>query len=53
MIHDVVSATYKGEYKIEVTFDDGEAEVVDFSKCLDKGASLVVSRILISSGTLK
>ena len=24
MIHDVVSASYKGEYKIEVTFDDGK-----------------------------
>ncbi len=37
MIHDVVSASYKGEYKIEVTFDDGNRGVVDFSKYLDKG----------------
>jgi hypothetical protein len=37
MIHDVVSASYKGEYKIEVTFDDGKGGVVDFSKYLDKG----------------
>ena len=37
MIHDVVSASYKGEYKIEVTFDDGEHGVLDFSKYLDKG----------------
>jgi len=37
MIHDVVSASYKGEYKIEVTFDDGKGGVVDFSRYLDKG----------------
>jgi hypothetical protein len=37
MIHDVVSASYKGEYKIEVTFDDGKGGVVDFSKYLAKG----------------
>ena len=37
MIHDVVSASYKGEYKIKVTFDDGKGGVVDFSKYLDKG----------------
>ena len=36
MIHDVVSASYKGEYRIEVTFDDGKRGVVDFSKYLDK-----------------
>jgi hypothetical protein len=37
MIHDVVSASYKGGYKIEVTFDNGKRGVVDFSKYLDKG----------------
>jgi len=37
MIHDVVSATYKGEYRIEVTFDNGKRGMVDFSKYLDKG----------------
>ena len=37
MIQDVVSASYKGGYKIEVTFDDGKRGVVDFSKYLDKG----------------
>ncbi len=37
MIHEVVSASYKGEYRIEVTFDDGKQGVVDFSKYLDKG----------------
>jgi len=37
MIHDVVSASYKGEYKIEVTFDDGKRGIVDFSKYLAKG----------------
>ena len=37
MIHDIVSATYKGEYKIEVTFDDDKKGVVDFSKYIKKG----------------
>lgn len=37
MIHDVVSATYKGEYKIEVTFDDRKKGIVDFSKYIKKG----------------
>jgi len=31
MLHDVVAATYKGGYKIELTFDDGKSGVVDFS----------------------
>jgi len=35
MIHDVVSAIYKGEYKIEATFDDGKKGVVAFQKYLD------------------
>ena len=37
MIHDVVSATYKGEYRIELEFDDGKRGVVDFSKYPDRG----------------
>ena len=37
MITTSVSASYKGEYKIEVTFDDGRRGVVDFSKYLNKG----------------
>jgi hypothetical protein len=37
MIHDVVSASYQGGYKIEITFDDGKRGVVDFSKYLHKG----------------
>lgn len=37
MIHDVDSACYQGEYKIEVTFDGGKRGVVDFSKYLIKG----------------
>lgn len=37
MIHDVVSASYQGDYRIEVTFDDGKRGVVDFSKYLIKG----------------
>ncbi|MBI3754732.1 MAG: DUF2442 domain-containing protein [Deltaproteobacteria bacterium] len=37
MIHDVISANYKGDYKIEVQFDDGKKGIVDFSKYLGKG----------------
>ena len=37
MLKDVVSAIYKGEYKIEVTFEDGVTGIVDFSKFLSKG----------------
>jgi len=37
MLKDVVSANYKGGYKIEVTFEDGATGVVDFSKYLSKG----------------
>ena len=37
MIPDVVSAAYKGEYRIEVTFEDGATGIVDFSKYLSKG----------------
>jgi hypothetical protein len=29
MLHDVVSASYKGGYRIEITFDDGKAGVVE------------------------
>jgi hypothetical protein len=39
MIHDVVSATYKGGYRIELTFDNGEHGVVDFSPYLQRGGS--------------
>lgn len=37
MIHDVVSAIYKGEYKIEVVFDDGRKGVVDFTRFIRRG----------------
>jgi len=37
MIHDVVGAVYKGDYRIELEFDDGKRGVVDFSKYLDRG----------------
>jgi len=37
MLKDVVSAIYKGEYKIEVTFEDGVTGIVDFYKFLNKG----------------
>lgn len=37
MIHDVVGATYKGGYRIELEFNDGNRGVVDFSKYLMNG----------------
>jgi hypothetical protein len=37
VIHDVVSAVYKGGYRIEVEFDDGKKGVVDFSHYLERG----------------
>jgi hypothetical protein len=37
MYKDVISATFKGNYKIEVIFEDGAKGVVDFSKYLSKG----------------
>ena len=37
MIHDLVFARYKAEYKIEVRFDDGKGGIVDFSSYLEKG----------------
>ncbi|MBI4556021.1 MAG: DUF2442 domain-containing protein, partial [Candidatus Hydrogenedentes bacterium] len=37
MIHDVISAEYKGDYRIELTFDDGNKGIVDFAQYCDKG----------------
>ena len=37
MTPDVISAEYKGEYKIEVAFEDGSKGVVDFAGYPDKG----------------
>ena len=37
MIHDIVSAAYQGNYRIEVTFDDGERGIVDFAPYLKRG----------------
>ncbi|ABW67281.1 DUF2442 domain-containing protein [Desulfosudis oleivorans] len=37
MLKDVISAVYKGEYKIEVTFEDGVTGIVDFSRYLNQG----------------
>ena len=37
MIHDVVGAVYKGDYRIEIEFDDGRKGLVDFSAYLKKG----------------
>ncbi len=37
MLRDVISANYKGGYRIEVTFEDGVSGIVDFLKYLSKG----------------
>ena len=37
MIHDVVFATYKGDYRIELEFDDGKSGIVDLSGYVDRG----------------
>jgi hypothetical protein len=37
MLHDVVSASYRGDYRIELTFDNGERGIVDFSPYLRRG----------------
>ncbi len=37
MLRDVVTADYKGGYKIEVTFEDGASGIVDFSRYLNQG----------------
>ena len=37
MTHDVIDAVYKGDYLIELFFDDGKRGIVDFSKYLKRG----------------
>ena len=37
MLHDMVFATYKGGYRIEITFENGEHGVVNFSPYLQRG----------------
>lgn len=36
MIHDIIGAEYKGDYLIELFFDNGKRGVVDFSKYLNR-----------------
>lgn len=36
MLHDVISATYRDDYLIEIEFDDGRRGTVDFSNYLDR-----------------
>ena len=36
MLHDVVKATYCGDYRIELEFEDGQKGVVDFSKYVER-----------------
>jgi len=37
MYWDIVSATYKGKYKLELRFENGKSGIVDFRKYIQKG----------------
>lgn len=37
MLHDVISASFIEDYKIELTFDDGKSGVVDFQPFIPRG----------------
>ncbi|MBI2424254.1 MAG: DUF2442 domain-containing protein [Candidatus Hydrogenedentes bacterium] len=37
MLHDIVAATHRGGYLIELEFDDGQCGVVDFSAYSQRG----------------
>jgi len=37
MYYDIMSAQYRSDYKVEVTFQDGKRGVVDFRNYLSKG----------------
>ena len=37
MYIDIVSAKYKSEYRIELTFENGRSGVVDFKRYIEKG----------------
>jgi len=37
VLHAVTAAQYKGEYRIEIEFEDGSRGAVDFSKYLTRG----------------
>jgi hypothetical protein len=37
MIHDLIGAVHKGDYRIELEFDDGKRGIVDFTKYVEKG----------------
>ena len=40
MLIDLVSAEYRGDYKIELRFEDGEHGIVDFSSYIKKAGIL-------------
>lgn len=37
MYIDIISAKYKGGYRIELTFENGRSGVIDFAKYIEKG----------------
>lgn len=46
MLH-VESAKYHGEYKIEVTFNDGNSHLVDFEKTISNDSRAIVSALKV------
>jgi hypothetical protein len=36
MLIDLISAEYRGDYKIELVFEDGKRDIVDFSSYINK-----------------
>lgn len=44
MLH-IESAKYHGEYKIEVTFNDGSSHLVDFEKTIFNDSRAIVSAL--------
>jgi len=48
MIHDVIDAVYKGEYRIELKFDNGKIGVIDFQNISNVAVSLENLKILIT-----
>lgn len=37
MLHDLVTAIYRGNYQIELEFDDGKRGIIDFSNYRERG----------------
>jgi len=40
MYYDVTEAKYVGDYRLEITFENGKSGMVDFRKFIDRGGVL-------------